>query len=143
MEAKAATKVLLVEDDDSFRLFTRMSFQRAGYEVVEAREGAEAIERALEHRPAAVVLDLWLPGIPGRDVLKVLRENADFAAVPIVVVSGVAEVKDREGLREDGADAVLEKPVPPPDIVAAVAGLLKDGRKGTKTSPRRLSGSGS
>jgi DNA-binding response OmpR family regulator len=120
--------ILLAEDDDSFRVFLRISFEHEGFRVLEARDGAEAIERALAHRPAALVLDLLLPRLTGQDVLAALRANREFDGVPIVVVSGTPEVRDAEGLREAGADAAFEKPVPPPDVVAEVARLLREGR---------------
>lgn len=140
--AATAPVVLLAEDDDSYRVFCRMSFEAGGFRVLEARDGSEAIEQALDGRPAALVLDLWLPGITGREVLRILRSNKDFASVPILVVSGVPEVKDLEGLLEDGADAVFEKPFPPPDLVAATADLLRTGRSSRQVAGRRLEAAG-
>jgi len=82
--AADAPVVLLAEDNDSYRVFCKMTFQEAGYRVLEARDGTEAIQQALEGSPAALVLDLWLPGISGREVLRILRSNRDFAAMPLL-----------------------------------------------------------
>ena len=135
-------RILLAEDDDSFRVFCRLAFEAAGYRVLEAIDGSVAIQQALEGRPAALVLDLWLPGITGREVLRILRENPDFHSMPILVVSGVPEVKDLEGLRADGADDVIEKPVAPTDLVEAVALRLRSGRRAPAPGDRRLEETG-
>ena len=134
--------VLLIEDDDSFRVFCRLAFEASGYRVLEAIDGSSAIERALQGRPAALVLDLWLPGITGREVLRVLRENRDFDCIPIVVVSGVPEVKDLDGLLADGADEVIQKPVAPTDLVRAVALRIRSGRRAPSPGVRRLEEAG-
>jgi two-component system phosphate regulon response regulator PhoB len=135
-----APAVLLAEDDDSFRVFCRLAFERAGYRVVEAIDGTEAIQKALDARPKALILDLWLPGITGREVLRILRQNRDFEPVPILVVSGVPEVRDREGLLADGADEVIEKPVAPTDLVRTLALRLQEGRRAPAPGGRRLEG---
>ena len=93
-------RVLLVEDDDAFRIFCRVAFEASGFEVLQARDGTVAVEKALRERPDAVVLDLWLPGLTGSGVLRVLRANRRLDKVPVIVLSGVPEVKDREGLNK-------------------------------------------
>ena len=120
--------VLLVEDDDAFRIFCRVALEAAGYQVLQARDGTVAVERALRDRPDIVILDLWLPGLTGSGVLRVLRANRRLDRVPVVVLSGVPEVKDREGLLSFGADDVLEKPIPPDRLVAEVKKWLARGR---------------
>ncbi len=120
--------VLLVEDDDAFRIFCRVALESAGFTVLQARDGTVAVEKALRERPDVVVLDLWLPGLTGSGVLRVLRANRRLDRTPILVLSGVPEVKDREGLLSFGADAVLEKPIPPDRLVAEVRRWLSKGR---------------
>ena len=122
-------KVLLVEDDDAFRIFCRVALEASGFEVLEARDGTVAVEQALRHRPDIVVLDLWLPGLTGSGVLRVLRANRRFDRVPVLVLSGVPEVKDREGLLSFGADEVLEKPIPTEALCNQVRRWLASGRR--------------
>lgn len=121
-------RVLLVEDDDAFRIFCRVALEAAGYEVLQARDGSVAVEKALRDRPDCVVLDLWLPGLTGSGVLRVLRANRRLDRVPVLVLSGVPEVKDREGLLSFGADEVLEKPIAPDRLVAEVRKWIGRGR---------------
>jgi len=122
-------RVLLVEDDDAFRIFCRVALEAAGYEVLQARDGTAAVEKALRDRPDCVVLDLWLPGLTGSGVLRVLRANRRLDRVPVIVLSGVPEVKDREGLLSFGADEVLEKPVGTETLVERVRDWIARGRR--------------
>ena len=122
-------RVLLVEDDDAFRIFCRVALEAAGYEVLQARDGTVAVEKALRDSPDLVVLDLWLPGLTGSGVLRVLRANRRLDKVPIVVLSGVPDVKDREGLLNFGADDVLEKPVATDVLLDRIRGWLASGRR--------------
>jgi DNA-binding response OmpR family regulator len=127
-------RVLLVEDDDAFRIFCRVALEAAGYEVIQARDGSVAVEKALRERPDCVVLDLWLPGLTGSGVLRVLRANRRLDRVPVIVLSGVPEVKDREGLLSFGADEVLEKPIAPDRLVAEVRKWIGRGRSAATRS---------
>ena len=122
-------RILLVEDDDAFRIFCRVALEASGFEVLEARDGTVAVEQALRHRPDIVVLDLWLPGLTGSGVLRVLRANRRFDRVPVLVLSGVPEVKDREGLLSFGADEVLEKPIATEALCNQVRRWLASGRR--------------
>jgi DNA-binding response OmpR family regulator len=122
-------RILLVEDDDAFRIFCRVALESAGFEVLQARDGTVAVEKALRENPSLVVLDLWLPGLTGSGVLRVLRANRRLDRVPIIVLSGVPEVKDREGLLSFGADEVLEKPIAPERLIEKIRGWLQRGRR--------------
>jgi len=122
-------RILLVEDDDAFRIFCRVALEAAGFEVIQARDGTVAVEKALREDPSLVVLDLWLPGLTGSGVLRVLRANRRLDRVPILVLSGVPEVKDREGLLSFGADDVLEKPMAPDRLVEKIRDWLVRGRR--------------
>jgi len=101
-------KILLVEDSRSLRLENERALQRAGYEVICAEDGEEALQRAREEFPDVILLDLLLPRISGIEVLRRLRHTAETAEIPIVVVSGLSE-KNRAHLIEEGADEYLEK----------------------------------
>lgn len=101
-------KILLVEDSRSLRLENERALQRAGYEVICAEDGEEALQRAREEFPDLILLDLLLPRISGLEVLRRLRRMAETAEIPVVVVSGLSG-KNRAQLIEEGADDYLEK----------------------------------
>jgi DNA-binding response OmpR family regulator len=117
--------VLVVEDDDKLRELFRTTLRDAGFTVEAVSDGIDALRLIEDHVPAAVVLDLALPRLSGRDVAQELRATARTRRVPIIVVTGTNE-GDGEGLK---ADCVLQKPIVPDELVATVDECLR------KTNP--------
>lgn len=103
-------RILVVDDVPTVLQALRMRLEAEGFEVVTARDGVEAIDRAREHHPDLVLLDLMLPRLTGERVCEVLRGDPGLRGVPIVVLS--ARVGESERLRAlaAGADAFLSKP---------------------------------
>lgn len=100
--------VLLVEDNDAAAQLMGEQLEGAGYVVIRASSGLEAVVLADQHRPALVVLDILLPDIDGWEVLRRLKEDSSLAAIPVLVVSVVADA--RKGFQLGALD-VLQKPV--------------------------------
>ena len=122
-----ATRILVVDDDPKIRTVVRRGLAYEGYRVVEAASGEEGLEKAREHLPALVVLDIMMPGIDGLEVTRRLRAAGDEVA--ILMLTARDEVKDRvEGL-ETGADDYLVKPFSFEELLARVHALLR--RKAT------------
>lgn len=120
--ARVKPRILVVEDDDDVRLIVRATIERAGLEVVEARDGREALRRFYEHSPRAVVLDIRMPGLDGWQVLERIRELSD---VPILILSANDSELDKvRGLRQ-GADDYLTKPFGRQELVARIEALLR------------------
>lgn len=88
-----------------------------GYEIHEALDGAEAVRRALELRPDLIVMDLGLPGTPGIEATRQIKEALHPSAPIIVVLSAHALRKDYDAARAAGCDAFLAKPIDPFDLV--------------------------
>jgi DNA-binding response OmpR family regulator len=130
VEARMSTaRVLIVEDDDDVRLMVRAAIERAGMEVVEARDGREGLRRFYETEPGLVVLDIRMPELDGWQVLERIRELSD---TPILVLSANdGELDKVRGLRE-GADDYLTKPFGRQELIARIEALLRraasDGR---------------
>jgi len=101
-------KILLVEDSKLLRLTNERTLVKAGYDVISAEDGEEALRCAKEHRPDLILLDLLLPKISGLEVLNRLKHNRDTAKIPVVALSGLSE-KNRQKLLDAGADDYLEK----------------------------------
>lgn len=117
--------ILVVEDDLVLGRLYQHVLNRPGWAVVMA-PSLEAADRALaEHLIALVILDLFLPDGDGRDWLTALRAKPEFANTPVVVVAGTSIVQARVDCYELGADNMLEKPVPPQVLVAAVSAALQ------------------
>jgi CheY-like chemotaxis protein len=104
---KNMKQVLLVEDDKDLRRVCADSLRELGYDVLEAKNGVEAIEQLERERPAAMILDLRLPVMDGYDVLRQVRHSQTHASLPVIAISGSATGK--WSLRV-GANAYLAKP---------------------------------
>jgi len=116
-------RILVVDDDAKLRTVVRRGLVYEGYRVVEAGSGEEGLEKAREHLPELVVLDITLPGIDGLEVTRRLRAAGDEVA--ILMLTARDEVKARvEGL-ETGADDYLVKPFSFEELLARVHALLR------------------
>lgn len=121
MPPAASTKVvLLVEDDPATRDMFRFAFRNAGFVVTAVEDGLDALRRIEFDPPDAVVLDIGLPRLGGRDVLRELRARPETRAIPIVIVTG-----NDMSLAEAAGTPVLRKPVDPEDLVAMVDALVR------------------
>jgi PAS domain S-box-containing protein len=106
-----ASLVLLADDNERVLLELSRGLRRAGYRVTVARTGLEAVERAREETPAALVLDLQMPGPDGAEVLRQIRADARLASVPIVASSALIKSGDRERALLAGANDFCAKPM--------------------------------
>jgi CheY-like chemotaxis protein len=107
----APTPLILIADADAdTRALYRDSFTRAGYDVVEATDGCDALIRALKHPPTLVITEIRLPLVDGYAVCETLRRGQTTADIPILVVTSQAHPADANRARQAGADAVLVKP---------------------------------
>jgi CheY-like chemotaxis protein len=101
-------KILLVEDSKFLRLATGRALTRAGYEMIFAGDGHEALVIAGEKRPDLILLDMMLPKMSGLEVLKALKKEPATEAIPVVVLTGLSQT-NAERLQRDGALAFLAK----------------------------------
>jgi PAS domain S-box-containing protein len=126
--SEARSFVLNVNDDEANRYMVTRILESAGYRVVEASDGREALMLA-RRRPLLVVLDIKLPDISGLDVCRRLKADPDTRAIPVLQTSATFISAERkvEGL-ESGADAYLAQPIEPPELVATVRSLLRTQR---------------
>jgi two-component system cell cycle response regulator DivK len=93
----------------------------SGYCVVEASTGEQAIELAVSHRPALVLMDVQLPGIDGVEALARLRREERTASIPVLALTAQAMHGDRERFLDAGFDGYLSKPVDVVELLRAVA----------------------
>jgi len=114
--------VLVVDDEPEIVRLVRDYLERAGFAVLTAHSGEEAIRVAHRDRPDIIVLDLGLPGIDGLDVARELRRTA---AVPIIMLTARTEEADRVAGLELGADDYVSKPFSPRELVARVRAVLR------------------
>jgi DNA-binding response OmpR family regulator len=112
--------ILIVEDSRFLRISNEPALARAGYQVITAADGEEGLRLARENKPDLLILDLMLPKLPGREVLRELRSRPETASIPAMIVSNHLPQANDKKLMEEGATSYFEK-----------AGLMLD--KGTDT----------
>jgi DNA-binding response OmpR family regulator len=120
---KPAGRILVVEDDPAVQKALRRLFETEGYAVETQSDGRSALDSFQAVAPAAIVLDLRLPKVSGRDVCKEVKAIAP--TVPIVVLSAASDVSDKVLLLELGADDYVTKPFSPRELLARVRAALR------------------
>lgn len=118
-------KILVVDDEPDAVELIGFNLKKAGFEVVTALDGAEALRSARMHLPDLVLLDLMLPEIDGLEVCKLLRRDPATSAVPIIMLTAKAAEIDRVLGLELGADDYVTKPFSPRELVLRVKKLLE------------------
>lgn len=117
-------KVLVLEDESSIRSFIVINLRRAGYEVVEAETGEEALEKLKIHSDVRVaLLDIMLPGIDGFEVCRRIR--ATNAAIGIIMLTARSQEMDKVTGLMTGADDYVTKPFSPAELTARVDALMR------------------
>src|SRR6201998_836007 len=120
---RPAARILVVEDDPAVQKALKRLFETEGYAVEIQSDGQSAIESFQASAPAAVVLDLRLPKVSGRDVCKEIKAQAP--TLPILVLSAASDVSDKVLLLELGADDYVTKPFSPRELLARVRAALR------------------
>jgi two-component system, cell cycle response regulator DivK len=118
-------RILIVEDKASSRELLRAVLENQGYAVREAADGEEALQKARAEPPDLILLDLQMPIRSGYDVLKELRAEPRFAAIPIVAVTASAMQGDREKALAAGFNGYLTKPLPLHNLRSEIQRLLQ------------------
>jgi CheY-like chemotaxis protein len=118
--------ILIADDRASSRELLRLVLERAGYEVVEAEDGEQALSRARAVNPDLILLDLQMPALDGYGVLAALRSEARFENLPVLALTASAMRGDRERIIEAGFTDYLAKPAGPEVLRETVARLLQD-----------------
>jgi DNA-binding response OmpR family regulator len=119
--------IVVIEDDPRIQEALHRQFTAEGYEVRVVGDGSEAVAACKTAKPVAVVLDLMLPGMSGRDICKAIKSWSE--ATPVIVLSAVSEVADKVLLLELGADDYMTKPFSPRELLARVQAAIRRTKK--------------
>jgi two-component system alkaline phosphatase synthesis response regulator PhoP len=118
-------KILIADDEPDILEIIQFNLQQEGYEVVTAKSGDEAIEKAKKNRPDLIILDIMMPGKNGIEVCNILRIMPDFKKTLIVFLTAMSdESTEIKGL-ETGADDYLTKPISPKILLSKVNSLFR------------------
>ena len=126
MTAKA--KVLLVDDEQAITANLAPFLERSGFSVAVGGDGQEALSLVSDFKPALIVLDVLMPRMDGREVLRRLRQSDD--RTPIILLTQVGESTERAMALEEGADDYLNKPFDPHELVARLRAVLRRAQAG-------------
>jgi len=116
--------VLIVEDSDDARYFMRLSLEQLGYLIIEAENGARAVEIAQLERPDIILMDLSLPILDGIAATEKIRASDGLQGVPIIAVTAHQETDFRVGAKAAGFDAYVTKPIDIDFLGDLIQGLL-------------------
>ncbi len=122
-------KILVVDDEMHIRELVKFNLEKAGYKVLEAGNGLDAVAIVKGDRPDLVVLDLMLPGIDGLDVCRTLKSQRETSGIPIIMLTAKSDEIDKVIGLELGADDYLTKPFSPREMVARVKAVLRRSQK--------------
>lgn len=120
-DAGKAQTVLVADDNEVAQRLCRRVLEKAGYNVLIAGDGLEAVEVALAQSPVVVLMDVAMPGVDGLEAMR--RIKADKPKLPIVIASAHSMASDRERFLAAGADDVLSKPFRLAELVEVVERL--------------------
>jgi CheY-like chemotaxis protein len=120
----ARRRVLLVDDYPDAREMYSEYLKFSGYDVVEATNGVEALQRAIETSPDIILMDLSLPVMDGWEATRRLKEDARTSSIPVVALTGHALAGMFEGAKRAGCDAFVTKPCLPEDLVKEIQNVL-------------------
>ena len=119
-------KILIVDDNQDSRELTVKVLKNRGYRIIEARDGEEALEKALAEKPDLILMDISIPKINGYEVTRRLKSQADFKATPIIALTAHAMKGDKEKALEAGCDGYISKPINVHELPDQIKSYMKD-----------------
>jgi DNA-binding response OmpR family regulator len=123
-EPSAIPLVLVADDDPDILTLVGFRLERAGYEVLPARDGEEALALALERQPDLAILDVMMPKLDGYEVTQRLRDNAATSGMPVILLTARVQEADITRGFEAGADDYIKKPFSPQELRTRVQAIL-------------------
>jgi len=130
------SRVLVVDDEADIRTILALILRRAGYEVVTAGDGIEALLAIERQPPDLVLLDVMMPRLDGFETLRRIRDGQATAQLPVILLSTRVQPADRIPGLDRGADDHVPKPFEPADLLARVRSLLERAGAGPSSAPR-------
>ena len=119
-------KILVVEDTEDNRQILRDLLGMAGYEMVEAHDGAQGVAMAAEHKPALILMDIQMPVLDGYEATRRIKADPALASIPIVAVTSYALSGDEAKARAAGCDGYVSKPIDTRSLPGVIARFLEN-----------------
>ena len=116
--------VLVVEDNElNMKLFHDL-LEAHGYNILQTKDGMDALRLAREHKPDLILMDIQLPEVSGLEVTKWLKEDEDLKSIPVIAVTAFAMKGDEEKIRDGGCEAYIAKPISVTNFLETVRKFL-------------------
>ena len=123
------TKIMLVEDDNNLREIYEARLMAEGYEIINARDGEEALALAVRDKPDLIISDVMMPKISGFDMLDILRSTPEIKNTKVIMMTALSQADDKERAEKLGADRYLVKSqVTLEDVAKVAAEVISDGQ---------------
>ncbi|MFH1387031.1 MAG: response regulator [bacterium] len=119
-----AKKILVVDDEPELVVLTKARLEASGYEVITAADGEAGLKKAHEEKPDLIILDLMLPKMDGYQICRLLKFDANYSHIPIIMLTARLQDEDKKMGLEVGANAFFTKPFDNQLILAKVKELL-------------------
>jgi DNA-binding response OmpR family regulator len=123
MPETAIPLLLLVDDEDAIRAGLAAALKRASFNVIEARDGEEALKLVEERHPDLIVLDILMPKLDGREVCRRLRQAGNWT--PVIMLTQISATGEKISSLEEGADDYLNKPFDSYELIARLRALMR------------------
>ncbi len=117
-------KILVIEDTEDNRQILRDLLGMAGYEMIEAHDGAEGVAMAERHLPDLILMDIQMPVMDGYEATRRIKAVPELKSVPVIAVTSYALSGDEARTREAGCDAYIAKPYSPRQLLAKVREII-------------------
>lgn len=122
-------KILIVDDEADILTLLEYNLEKAGFKVISANDGPDAVEITKREKPDIIILDIMLPSMEGTEVCKILKSRDATRHIPIIMLTAKGEEVDRIVGFELGADDYITKPFSPRELILRVKAVLKRGHK--------------
>jgi DNA-binding response OmpR family regulator len=122
-------KILIVEDETDVATVLAMLLEAQEYEVIRAKDGPQALEKARREKPDLILLDIMLPKIDGFKVARMLKFDENFRHIPIIMLTAKIQEKDRRMGMETGADAYVTKPFDNSVLLQRISEILVEAKQ--------------
>ncbi|HEY9446098.1 MAG TPA: response regulator [Burkholderiales bacterium] len=119
-QANGAIKVLVIDDSNTIRRSAEMFLRQAGYEVLLAEDGFDALAKISDHRPQVIFVDIMMPRLDGYQTCALIKQNPTFKSTPVIMLSSKDGVFDRARGRLAGSDHYLTKPFTKEGLIRTV-----------------------
>lgn len=122
-----SASVLVIDDEPKIRSMLKDMLGLMGYDVYEATDGVDGLEKVAEHHPDAIILDVMMPRMDGLTMCRQLRQNPESSTLPVIMISGKTDFGAEQAGLDAGATKYFFKPIGMGDLMSSLRELIPNG----------------